>query len=501
MKLNPTAPLCALLMTAFLLTACSEEQEATETVAAPIEQNAVKNLLLICIDTVRTDVFTALNASPSDPLNKWLEDALVYSRAKSSSSWTVPAVGTVFSGLWQYGHGAGQLPSMKIVDGVSTNESMHRPTAVYEGVPLLAEATKEAGFHTSIISASPWTNDTESRVGLNKGFDENLRIGKNGAKIAYKKMNEALATREEDQRFFQFMHFMEAHDWHIEPEEKMKERIAAFTPEQRDFYLRTAPPTACAEEESMLCTRYLNYAAAVVRLRESIARLLSSMQRDGLLEDTAVVVFSDHGERFGEHEDDPRIARSIKGLPDWFIGHGHSMYQELVHVPLFLWHPNLAGAEVNELVSLIDITPTVSRWLGLDFIPEDAPGIDLEAFLNPTEETRNRVAYASGIVRGEQQVSVSQGEMKSIWYMVSDDYSYYNVVEDPFETTSLADDRFVLKFDGYYVEYMESKRDVELLPAQFTKEQIQRLQAIGYLQGVESEDEADEAELQENFRE
>jgi len=252
MKLNLTAPLCALLMAAFLLTACSEEQEATEAVAAPIEQNAVKNLLLICIDTVRTDVFTALNASTSDPLNKWLDDALVYSRAKSSSSWTVPAVGTVFSGLWQYGHGAGQLPSMKIVDGVSTNESMHRPTAVYEGVPLLAEAAKEAGFHTSIISASPWTNDTESRVGLNKGFDENLRIGKNGAKIAYKKMKEALATRGEDQRFFQFMHFMEAHDWHIEPEEKMKERIAAFTPQQREFYLRTAPPTACAEEESML---------------------------------------------------------------------------------------------------------------------------------------------------------------------------------------------------------------------------------------------------------
>ena len=489
MKPNLTVLLCSLLMTASLMTACSDEQKAPATVAAPLEQNAVKNLLLICIDTVRADVFTALNESPSDPLNAWLDDALVFSRTKSSSSWTVPAVGTVFSGLWQHGHGAGQLPSMKIVDGVSTNESMHRPTAIYPGVPLLAEAAKEAGFHTSIISASPWTNDTESRIGLNTGFDENLRIGKNGAKLAYAKMKEALATREEGTPFFQFMHFMEAHDWHLEPEPKMDKRVAQFTPEQLALYLRTAPPTACADKESLLCKRYLNYAAAVVRLRESIARLLASMSKDGLLKDTAVVVFSDHGERFGEHESDPLIARKIKELPEWFIGHGHSMYQELVHVPMFLWHPDIDGAQVDELVSLIDITPTVSRWLGLDFIPDDAPGIYLEAFLNPSEETRNRVAYASGIVRGEQQISVSQGPIKSIWYMVSDQYSYYNVIEDPLETKSQPTDSMVLTFDGYFVEYVESKRDVELIPANFSKEQIQRLQAIGYLQGVEAEDE------------
>ena len=70
-----------------------------------------RNILLICIDTVRADVFYGLGDSRKDSFSEWQDRALVFERASSSSSWTAPAIGSVFSGLWQSGHGAGQLPS------------------------------------------------------------------------------------------------------------------------------------------------------------------------------------------------------------------------------------------------------------------------------------------------------------------------------------------------------------------------------------------------------
>ncbi len=456
------------------------------------QEDSPRNLLLICMDAVRADVFFALGESSPDALKAWQDRSLAFTRATSTSSWTVPAVGSAFSGLWQYGHGAGQLPSMKVENGVTElmPTQPQLPTAMYEDVPLLVEAAVEEGFDTAAISASPWTNGSNNQVGLIRGFQKTigLGLGEEGAGRGFAQMKEAFDQKPNDAPFFYYLHFMEAHEWHKEPAAELDARIARFSPQERALFLRVAPPHACEDEQSLLCKRFLVYASAVSWLRNAIATALAGMKEDGLLDDTVVVVFSDHGERFGDHEDDVRIAKANKASRTGFLGHGHSMYQELLHVPLIAWHPGYKGAVIDEMVSLVDIAPTVARWLNIDFLPAKWPGQYLDDYLAPSKKALDRVVYASGIVRGEQQIAALQGLNKSIWYMVSDQYDYYELGKDPYELRSAPSDGLVLLFDGLFLDYMQSRRDLQLKPLSFTGEQLQRLQAIGYLEGVEAGD-------------
>ncbi|MDE0930751.1 MAG: sulfatase [Halioglobus sp.] len=477
-----------MLAVILLLSACSKESLVPAEHLLP--KASAKNILLICIDTVRADVFYGLGDSRKDSFSVWQDRATVFERATSSSSWTAPAIGSVFSGLWQSGHGAGQLPSPSFEPGsgiIPASAEIAKPTALYEAVPLLTEAAAQEGFHTAVISASPWTNALGDSMGLNRGFKEKFNIGSSGSRLGFSKMKEAFARKQKDAPFFYYLHFLEAHDWHMAPEPKLNERIAKFSPEERAMFLQVAPPRACEDEQSLLCKRYLVYASAVSRLRKSIATMLVKMERENLLDDTVVILFSDHGEEFGDHDGDKKLVKAVELAPGRFIGHGQSMYQELLHVPLIVWHPESEGAVIDRLVSLVDIAPTVARWLNIDFLPDQWPGYYLDDHIEPSQKALDRVVYASGIVVGEQQMSAQQGAKKSIWYMASDQDSYFDLDSDPYEIHSEPSDNLVLLFDGLFLDYTQSERDAELESAPLTNEQIKRLQAIGYLQGLESD--------------
>lgn len=488
LKLRCTNVRCGILAVSLLLSACSKEPLVSGQDLLP--KASAKNMLLICIDTVRADVFYGLGDYHKDSFSAWQDRALVFERATSSSSWTAPAIGSVFSGLWQSGHGAGQLPIQTFEAGsgvIPTSAEIAIPTAVYEDVPLLAEVAEREGFHTAVISASPWTNALDNAIGLNRGFKEKFNIGSGGSRLAFSKMKEAFARKQKNDPFFYFLHFLEAHDWHMQSESKLNERIAKFSPQERAMFLHVAPPRACEDEQSLLCKRYLVYASAVNRLRKSIAAMLAKMEGEGLLDDTVVILFSDHGEEFGDHDNDKRLAKTVESFPDRFVGHGQSMYQELLQVPLMVWHPESEGAIIDGLVSLVDIAPTAARWLNIDFMPDQWPGYYLDEYIEPSQKSLDRVVYASGIAVGERQMSAQQGAKKSIWYMASDQYSYFDLDSDPTEMHSEPNENQVLFFDGLFLDYTQSKRNIELKSAPLNNEQIKRLQAIGYLQGLESD--------------
>jgi arylsulfatase A-like enzyme len=96
-----------------------------------------------------------------------------------------------------------------------------------------------------------------------------------------------------------------------------------------------------------------------------ISRILEALERREMLESSLVVVLSDHGEEFLDHVESERgqgeDPRDLYG-----IGHGHSLYDELLHVPL-LWMGGAApaGQRIAEQFSLLDLMPTLSpRRLG-----------------------------------------------------------------------------------------------------------------------------------------
>ncbi|GAA1484910.1 sulfatase [Brachybacterium fresconis] len=106
------------------------------------------------------------------------------------------------------------------------------------------------------------------------------------------------------------------------------------------------------------------YAALVIMCDRSLGRVLDAMDEQGLWDDTMLIVNTDHGFLLGEH------GWWAKSVQPWF--------NELVHLPMFLWDPRSGAADIRrgDLAQTIDIAPTLLRYFGIEPTP-DMQGTDL----------------------------------------------------------------------------------------------------------------------------
>jgi arylsulfatase A-like enzyme len=110
------------------------------------------------------------------------------------------------------------------------------------------------------------------------------------------------------------------------------------------------------------------YDECIAALDRELGKLFDALERRGVLDDTLLIVTADHGEQFGEHGN---------------FGHGFSVYQAEVHVPLLVHFPRKVppGHVVREAVSLRDLPSTVLELAGLE-ARSPFPGKSLAAFWN-----------------------------------------------------------------------------------------------------------------------
>ena len=109
------------------------------------------------------------------------------------------------------------------------------------------------------------------------------------------------------------------------------------------------------------------YDDCIAFLDEQLGRLLDALRGQGLLDNTDVIITSDHGEAFGDH-----------GI----IGHAYSVNLEEIGVPLVILSPDApAGRVVDSPVSLRDLPATVVDLLGLS-AGSPFPGRSLAAYWN-----------------------------------------------------------------------------------------------------------------------
>ena len=96
------------------------------------------------------------------------------------------------------------------------------------------------------------------------------------------------------------------------------------------------------------------YCGEITLVDRWFGRLMDTIEQKGLLANTAIIVTSDHGFLFGEH--------------DWLGKHSPTLYQHIVHTPLILYHPHQRqpGGRAGDLVQMIDLQPTVLQCLNLE---------------------------------------------------------------------------------------------------------------------------------------
>lgn len=289
------------------------------------------NVLLISLDTLRADRLGAYgyDRETSRAIDAFAESSVLFENCISPSSWTLPAHASIFTGLHPSVHGA------------TTYDGATLPMEI----PTLGELARARGYRAAAFSGG-WVS---SKFGFARGYEryaEHL--------ILERKLENALDWLDglKGRPFFLFFHTFEIHAPY-EPPEEFAEK---FTDPSYDGLLkgRFAPDgeeyLAILSEADRQRVSDL-YDAGIAYTDAKLGDFFEALKARGLWENTLVAVFSDHGEELWDHG-------------GW--GHGVTLYEEELHVPLIIKLPGKepAAGRVDALVSLMDLYPTVAEVLG-----------------------------------------------------------------------------------------------------------------------------------------
>jgi arylsulfatase A-like enzyme len=329
---RPASPIAPVLAAAALLAGC-----AGCSGGAPDRPN----ILLIVIDTVRADRITCGDDRvPTPHIDALCERGVFFANVSSTSSWTLPAHASLFTGLYPLQHGATQ-----------------EHTRLDEGAATLAEILGAYGYRTFGVSANPLVS---IKSGLARGFDsfeETWRAERETPFPAarehpnFRAVERLLAALAPGERFFLFVNYIEAHGPYDPPEpyrSRTLSRGAEPSLVERASRLGAAKyyldPSSISPAEFAVIREL--YDGEVAYLDELVGGLLDGLEEAGRLADTLVILTSDHGENLGDHG---------------HFRHVFSLYGSTVRVPLLLRLPGdaRAGEVRTESVGLVDLFATV----------------------------------------------------------------------------------------------------------------------------------------------
>ena len=326
--------------------ACSREGPAKSSLG-------VQNVILVSIDSLRADHLGIYGyAPPTSPTIDLLgARGLVFDRAYSTTSWTLPSHAALLTGLDDYTHGV-----------------LDSENRLAEGALTLAEALRRSGVRSVGFFSGPYLHPS---FGLAQGFDEYIDCtsyawsgkgvlvphGKSHGDVTNPIIREKLVrwSGEADARarHFIFIHMWDVHFDYMAP----REYVDLFDPgyegsmSGRDFQKNHAirpglPPRDFAH-------LLAQYDAEIRFTDETLGGILETFRDAGLLEGSAVIVVADHGEEFLEH------GRK---------GHRKTLFEEVVRIPMILWVDGRRPERerVGSVVSLIDVFPTICELFSVE---------------------------------------------------------------------------------------------------------------------------------------
>jgi arylsulfatase A-like enzyme len=329
------------------------------------------NAIVYVIDCLRADrVGAYAYARPTTPeIDKIAASSYLFDDVHACATWTKPAVGCIFTGLDPIKHGA-----RTVDDGLATG---HR---------TLAEELGAAGYATAAWVANPVLDGRG--FGYARGFDRYVELAQKWKGRAANDVNGDAAEITEgvlpwleanrDGAFFLYLHSIDLH---------------------YPYDARRGFESLVREDRDGLALDSDLYESELAYNDNEIGKLMAALRRLGLDKTTHLVITADHGEEFGEHGT---------------TRHGHSVYEELLHIPL-LWRPpgGVAGVKhVTAAVGEIDMGPTLLSFLGVKGLA-GAEGIDARGAMEGKPLPRPRL-FAEQISAAETLYSIREGPLKLI---------------------------------------------------------------------------------------
>jgi arylsulfatase A-like enzyme len=328
-----------------------------------IPSPAPKHLILITVDTLRSDHLGAyggeLELTPE--IDRLAEQSVLFTSAYAASSFTLPSIVALLTGRYPE-----EL-------GIWNNES-----GVPESAVTIASILRSAGWNTSAVVSNYVLRSTtrldHSFDAFDDSFTDREAIRKWPERIAPHTTDAALTALDEcaigDDPCFLWIHYQDPHGPYTPPEnlraqyidiERAAEGGTTLLPMGTDAQgLGGIPKYQFIEGQHEAAFYRAGYDAEIRLMDREVGRLLKGMKLRGLMDETAIVFTADHGEGLGED--------------DFWFAHGIHLTDVLVRVPLLIRIPGMSAGRRDDVVSLIDVAPTLLPLMLGDPLSEEPDG-------------------------------------------------------------------------------------------------------------------------------
>jgi arylsulfatase A-like enzyme len=424
-------------------------------------------IVLVSIDTLRADHLGSYgyHRETSPRLDGFAEDAALFESASSVSSWTLPTHLSMLTGL---------MPSL---------HGVREQRRLSSDIAFLPELMAESGYRVDGVTSWYFLSQ---EFGFDRGFHSyRLRVDQRAKEAVDTAIG--LIDRAEGQAHFLFLHLVDPH-WPYLPPGEWAWRFGRprDVTDALEMVAKRRPPRDEADVDDAMRL----YDAEIAYMDSELGRFFDALKSRGLYDDALIIVTSDHGEGFYEHD-------------HW--GHMVSLYDEMTRIPLIVkWPKGKVKGRFATAVSQTDVFPTILEAAGL--APPETAAVSLLRSTDHEEDDRAvlselssadgmKVSCASASIDAEEcrTLAVRFRAMKAIATLVRDGsetrtakQELYDLFRDPHERTDLSAteparaEALLGRLRDFVIMARSSRVDGEEVV--LDEEQREKLRSLGYIQ-------------------
>jgi arylsulfatase A-like enzyme len=416
-----TAAFLALTTAVSFALVCGCRRAAEPEAAAPAPRPpANDNVVLISVDTLRADRlncygYEARKTSPN--IDAFAKEAILFENHEAASPWTTPTHMSLLTSLYPCQHGLTQ-PFGDLMDDLLGGGQFNK---LPEERVTLAEVLKDNGYATGAFTAGA---ALDPKIGFGQGFtvyDTSMyKLGEANMKEMF-----GWLDRNSLDRFFLFWHTFEVHAPYLEADflddvlpaetvaqirpglEEIKKNLVEFNPNVAERQKFKDQMTTLLGRHGALTRDVCEalYTGGVLSFDRWFGQFIQYLRDKNLYDNTMIILTSDHGEEFGDHDADR-----------FYGGHGHTLYEEVIRVPLIIKLPRqqYAGTRISANVRTIDVMPTILDVLHRVPSKHEMKGVTLRAIWEGAEPDSSRVAMSESLIDPQEKKSIRVDQYKLI---------------------------------------------------------------------------------------
>jgi len=478
------------------------------------------SILVIILDALRAKNVSGYGYSvrTTPHLDAFASENILFRRAYTTSTWTIPTHASMLSGLYLSQHRL---------------ENIQRNRRFHESIVPLPTALRSAGYTTAAFSQNilfspahhfdyfdefhgsedatgsvlPFGRQPKSSSTVTPHFAD--RVVRYLAKMSRSRsfldaMHNWILAQDANEPFFLMANLLDTHYPWAPPPDLLLKRLRFKARYLFDSEFAIPKPWQFNSELEQVTAVHRRvwrslYDAAIMHLDRELGRFLNQLRRWRGWQDLVVVITSDHGEMLGDYRD--------------IVGHMLSLHDNILHVPLVVRHPDYpSGLVVEGAVQTLDLYPSVLEWAGVDCDSIPAAQLQRPSYSQAIVSPNCRSGYAFAeedytdsydVIGGligtnplmepgkypRQQIVVHSASHKYIW---NDDRpaELYDLVTDPSEMHNLLPQNEQPPVLAELRQALEVWRSgLEVFPPRIVdasdeidSETLDRLRALGYIE-------------------